>query len=64
MYVQHMYHKVNGCADELAKRGTRQMNLVSVYNHCPSFVVVPYIRDLIGLGKTRLCNPSVAINVI
>ena len=64
MHVQHMYHKANGCADELAKRGTHQMNLVSVYNHCPNFVDVPYIRDLTGLGKTRLCNPGTATNVI
>ena len=59
-----MYRETNGCADELAKRGTRQKTLLSVYDHCPSFVDVPYIRDLIGLGETRLCNPGPVTNVI
>ena len=64
VHMQHVYREANGCVDELAKRGTRQRNLVSVYNHCPSFVDVPYIRDLTGLGETRLCNSGAATNVI
>ena len=64
VHMQHVYREANGYVDELAKRGTRQRNLVSVYNHCPSFVDVPYIRDLIGLGETRLCNPGATTDVI
>ena len=40
VHVQHVYREANGCVDELAKWGTRQRNLVFVYNHCPSFVDV------------------------
>ena len=29
MHVQHVYREANGCADDLAKQGTRQRNLVS-----------------------------------
>ena len=53
--MQHVYHEANGCADALAKQGTRQRNLLSVYSDCPSFVYVSYVRDLAGLGETRLC---------
>ena len=55
MHVQHVYHEANGCADDLAKWGTRQRNLVSVYSDYLSFVDVSYVRDLAGLGETRLC---------
>ena len=64
VHVQHMYREANGCADELAKRGTRQQNLVFVYSTCPSFVDVSYVRDLIGLGETRLCIPSADADVV
>ena len=64
VHVQHVYREANGCADELAKQGTHQRNLVSVYDHSPSFVDVPYIRDLAALGEIRLCNPGTATNVI
>ena len=53
--MQHVYREANGCADALAKQGTRQRNLLSVYSDCPSFVYVSYVRDLAGLGETRLC---------
>ena len=49
VHMQYVYREANGCADELAKRGTRQQTLLSMYDHCPSFVDVPYIRDLTGL---------------
>ena len=62
--MQHVYCEVNGCADALAKRETRQRTLVTVYEHCPSFVDVPYIKDLTALGETRLCTPGVVTNVI
>ena len=50
-----MYREANGCAGDLAKQGTHQWNLVSVYSNRPSFVDVSYVRDLIGLRDTRLC---------
>ena len=53
--MQHVYREANGCADALAKQGTRQRNLLSVYSDCPNFVYVSYVRDLAGLGETRLC---------
>ena len=59
-----MYREANGCADDLAKRGTCQRNLVSVYSHCPSFVDVSYVRDLTGLGETKLCAPGAEADVI
>ena len=62
--MQHVYCEANGCADVLAKWGTRQRTLVAVYDHSPNFVDVPYIRDLTGLGETRLCNPGTVTNVI
>ena len=64
MHVHHMYREANGCADVLAKWGTHQQRLVFMYSTCPSFVTVSYIRDLTGLGETRLCTPSAADDVI
>ena len=43
------------CVDTLAKRGTHQRNLLSVYSNYPSFVNLYYVRDLAGLGVTKLC---------
>ena len=62
--MQHVYSKANGCADELAKWGTSQQNLVFVYSTCPSFVDVSYVRDLTGLGETRLCTPGADADVV
>ena len=62
--MQHVYREANGCADALAKRRTCQGTLETVYEQCPSFVDVPYIRDLTALGETRLCNPGAVTNVI
>ena len=53
--VQHNYREVNECEDTLAKQGTHQRNLLTIYSDCPSFVYVCYIRDLAGLGMTRPC---------
>ena len=64
VHVQHVYSKANGCADELAKWGTSQQNLVFVYSTCPSFVDVSYVRDLTGLGETRLCTPGADADVV
>ena len=64
MHVQHMYHEANGCANKLAKRGTRQWNLMCVYSTCPNFVDVSYVRDLTGLGETRLCIPGADADVV
>ena len=64
VHVHHMYREANGCADLLAKEGTRQQPVECVYSSCPTFVTVAYIRDLTGLGETRLCTPGAANDVI
>ena len=64
VYVQHVYREANGYADDLAKRGTRQRNSVSVYSDCPNFVDVLYVRDLTGLRETRLCVPGASVGVV
>ena len=64
VHVHHVYREVNGCANALAKRGARQRTLETVYEHYPSFVDVPYIRDLTTLRETRLCNQGAVTNVI
>ena len=56
--VQHIYHEANECANTLAKQGTHQQNLLTIYSNYPSFVYVCYVRDLAGLGVTRLCAPG------
>ena len=56
--------ETNGCADLLAKWGTRQQPLVCVYSSCPTFGTIAYIRDLTGLGETRLRTPGAADDVI
>ena len=63
-HMRHVYREANGCADALAKRGTSQRTIETIYEHCPTFVDVLYIRDLVALGETRLCIPGVATNVI
>ena len=64
VHVHHVYREANGCTNLLAKRGTRQQPLECVYSSCPTFVTAAYIRDLTGLGETRLCTPSAANDVI
>ena len=53
--VLHAYCEANACTDALAKRGTHQQHILSVYSSCPNFVYVYYVRDLVGLGTNRLC---------
>ena len=62
--MRHVYREVNGCANVLAKRGTRQRTVETIYEHCLTFVDVSYIRDLVALGETRLCTSRVVTNVI
>ena len=54
VWVQHIYCEANKCANALAKRGTYQQNLLTVYNTYPSFVYVCYVRDMVSFGVTRL----------
>ena len=58
MRVRHIYREANECANTLAKQGTHQQNLLTIYSNYPSFVYVCYVRDLAGLGVTRLCAPG------
>ena len=53
--ARHIYCEANGCADALAKRGTHQQHLLSVYSTCPNFVSQCFVRDLASLGNNRLC---------
>ena len=62
--VQHIYHEMNACANTLAKQGTHQQNLLSVYNGCPSFVYMYYVKDIAGLGSTRMCAQGPVVGVV
>ena len=62
--VQHIYREANACVDALVKQGTHQQNLLSVYNGCPSFVYMYYVKDIAGLGSTRMCAQGPAIGVV
>ena len=62
--MRHVYCETNGYADVLAKRETRQKTVETIYEHCPTFVDVSYIKDLAALGETRLCTPKVVSDVI
>ena len=64
VHMRHVYREANGCADALAKRGTCQRTVETIYEHYPTFVDVSYIRDLAALGETRLCTPGVVTNVL
>ena len=64
VHVLHVYYEANASADALVKRGTRQQNLMDVYSECPNFVDVSYVRDLTGLGDTRLCAPGTVVGVV
>jgi len=52
------------CADALAKWGTHQQDLLFVYNGCPSFVYMYYVKDLAGLGSTQLCAQGPAVGAV
>ena len=60
----HVYREANGCADALAKRGTRQHTRMAVYSDCPTFAHVIYVRDGYDLGDFRLCAPGPDVGVV
>ena len=62
--MQHVYREANGSGDDLAKQGTCQRNLMTMYNECPTSVNVSYVRDLSGLGEPRLCVPGTGVDVV
>ena len=64
VHMQHVYREANGCGDDLAKRGTCQRNLMTMYSECPTSVNVSYVRDLSGLGEPRLCVPGTGVDVV
>ena len=64
VHVHHVYREANGCADTLAKRGTRQRTRTIVYSECPTFVHVLYVRDVSGLGEPRLYAPGPDVGVV
>ena len=51
-----IYREANRCMDALVKRGAHQQHLLSVYTTCSNFVSYPLVRDLVGLGSSRLCT--------
>ena len=62
--VRHIYREANGCVDALAKQGTHQQHILSVYTICLSFVYHCFIRDLAGLGNNRLCAQQLDYDVV
>ena len=44
----HIFCKANNIADGLAKRGVMQRSNLVKYAQCPTFVINPYIWDLLG----------------
>ena len=52
--ARHIYREVNGCTDALVKLGAHQQHLLSIYTTCPNFVYYCLVRDLVGLGSSRL----------
>ena len=64
VHMHHMYCEANGCVDALAKRGTCQRNRTTVYNECPTFAYVLYVRDVCGLREPRLCAPGPDVGIV
>ena len=64
VHVRHVYREANGCADALAKRGTRQQTRMAVYSDCPTFAHVIYVGDGSGLGDFRLCALGPVVGVV
>ena len=53
--VHHVYHEANECADVLAKQGNHQQQLLEIYNTCPNLVYQCFVRDMVGLGSSKIC---------
>ena len=64
VHMHHVFREANECADTLAKRGTHLCKRMTVYSECPTFVYVPYVRNLSGLGEIRFCNPSIVVGAV
>jgi len=63
--VRHVYHEANKCTDALAKRGNYQQQLLTIYDTCPNFVCHCFVRDMAGLGISRICpiRPNIVASV-
>ena len=61
--MHHTYHEANECTDGLAKWGNHQQQVLLIYETFPTFVYSYYVRDMISLGRNRLCAQKVAIAV-
>ena len=64
VHMHHMYCEANGCVDALAKWGTCQRNRTTVYNECPTFAYVLYVRDVCGLREPRLYAPGPDVGIV
>ena len=63
--VHHIYREANACIDGLAKQESNQQQVLIIYDTCPTFVYLCYVRDMLGLGTDRLRarRPAVAVDV-
>ena len=51
---RHIFRETNNIADGLAKRGVMQRNSLVKYAQCPTFVINPYIWDLLKKKEKAL----------
>jgi len=58
-----LYCETNECADGLAKQENHQQQVLTIYETCPTFVYLCYVRDMIGLGSNRLYTLKLAITI-
>ena len=58
-----LYCETNECVDGLAKRENHQQQVLTIYETCPTFVYLCYVRDMIGLGSNRLYALKLAITI-
>ena len=63
--VHYIYREANACVDALVRRGNHQYQVLTIYDTCPSFVQLCFVRNMVGLGSSSLCarKPNIAIDV-
>ena len=53
---RHIFRKSNNIADDLAKRKVMQRSSLVEYAQCPTFVINPYIWDILEKSTPRECS--------
>ena len=63
--VCHVYYEADECTDVLAKRGNHQQQLLKIYDTCPNLVYQCFVRNMVGLGNSRICplRPDMVVDV-